>query len=113
MASTNFLQWNPSTTNQETDPEYLADSQRTGGAVNNTPFLAPLGNKAFYQWSTFCAAFGQMMANKGYSTSDASVSALAAVLAPRPAVVVRPVRLPVPAVLRLGRHLPGLVALWR
>lgn len=81
MASTNFLQWNPSTTNQETDPEYLADSQRTGGAVNNTPFLAPLGNKAFYQWSTFCAAFGQMMANKGYSTSDASVSALAAVLA--------------------------------
>jgi hypothetical protein len=51
--------------------------------VNDTPLPAPLGNKAFYQWSTFCAAFGQMMANKpgAYVLDDSSESALAAVLA--------------------------------
>ena len=81
MATTNFLQWNPAAVNQETDAEYSADSQRSGGAVNGTPLLAPLGNKVFYQATTFVAAFGQMMAAKGYSTSDASQSALAAVLA--------------------------------
>ena len=78
-----FLQWNPNETNQETDAQYLADSQRASGAVNDTPLPAPLGNKAFYQWSTFCAAFGQMMANKpgAYVLDDSSESALAAVLA--------------------------------
>jgi hypothetical protein len=78
-----FLQWNPNETNQETDAQYLADSQRASGAVNDTPLPAPLGNKAFYQWSTFCAAFGTMMANKpgAYVLDDSSESALAAVLA--------------------------------
>ena len=80
--TTNFLVWNPNETNQETDAQYLADSQRTGGAVDNTPLPAPLGNKGFHQWSTFCSAFGKMMANKPgeYSTSDADVDVLAAVL---------------------------------
>jgi hypothetical protein len=35
----------------------------------------------FYQTSIFCAAFCQMLAAKGYSTSDADVNVLAAVLA--------------------------------
>ena len=77
-----FLQWNPNETNQETDAQYLADSQRTSGAVNDTPLPAPLGNKAFYQLSTFCAAFDQMMANKpgAYTLDDSNVNALASVL---------------------------------
>ena len=80
--TTNFQVWNPNETNQETDAQYLADSQRVGGAVDNTPLPAPLGNKGFHQWSTFCAAFGKMMANKpgAYNTSDADVDVLAAVL---------------------------------
>lgn len=81
MATTNFLQWNPSQSNQESDSTYLADSQRTGGAVDNTPLPAALGNKVFYQASTFIAAFCGMLAAKNYSTSDASLSALQAVLA--------------------------------
>jgi len=81
MASTNLIQWNPSATNQETDAEYLADSQRSGGYGTNNIVPSPLLNKATYQVTTFCAAFGQMMAAKGYTTSDASVSVLAAVLA--------------------------------
>src|ERR1035437_3898868 len=81
MATTNFVQFNPSATNQETDAQYLADSQRAGGYGVDNIVPSPLLNKATYQPTTFCAAFGQMMANKGYSTSDASVSALAAVLA--------------------------------
>jgi hypothetical protein len=81
MATTNFLQWNPTQANQESDAAYLADSQRSGGAVDNTPLPATLGNKGFYQWSTFIAAFCQMLADKGYSTSDVSITALKGVLA--------------------------------
>jgi hypothetical protein len=81
MAATNFEQFNPAAINQETDAEYLADSQRAGGyGVDNT-VPSPLLNKFSYQTSTFCAAFGQMMAAKGYSTSDADVNVLASVLA--------------------------------
>ncbi len=79
-ATTNFLQWNPTLTNQETDAAYAADAQRMGGATSGE-FPSPTANKAFYQWSTFVAAFCQMMAAKGYSTSDASISTLAAQLA--------------------------------
>jgi hypothetical protein len=81
MASTNLIQWNPGAANQETDAEYLADSQRSGGYGVDNIVPSPLLNKATYQSTTFCAAFGQMMAAKGYTTSDASVSVLAAVLA--------------------------------
>jgi hypothetical protein len=38
-------------------------------------------NKVWYQSSTFVAAFCQMMANKGYTLSDASITTLEAVLA--------------------------------
>jgi hypothetical protein len=81
MATTNFLVFNPSVVNQETDAEYAADSQRSGGYGVDNIVPSPLLNKATHQPTTFCAAFGQMMAAKGYSTSDADVSVLAAVLA--------------------------------
>jgi hypothetical protein len=81
MASTNFIQFNPTGANQESDVEYVADSQRSGGYGTDNIVPSPLLNKATYQPTTFCAAFGQMMAAKGYSTSDANVAVLAAVLA--------------------------------
>lgn len=79
--SNNILQWNPTQANQETDAQYSADSQRSGGASNPSVFDATLANKLFYQLSTFAAAFGQMMAGKGFTISDANLSTLAATLA--------------------------------
>lgn len=81
MASTDFIQFNPAAINQESDAQYLADSQRAGGYGVNNIVPSPLLNKFSYQTSTFCAAFCQMLAAKGYSTSDADVNVLAAVLA--------------------------------
>ena len=81
MATTNFVQFNPGAANQETDAQYLADAQRLAGYGTDQIVPSPLLNKATYQPTTFCAAFGQMLAAKGFTNSDASVSALAAVLA--------------------------------
>jgi hypothetical protein len=81
MASTNLLQFNPAQMNQENDAAYAADPVRTGGAVNGSNFPSPTGNKLFYQLSTFVAAFGAMLAAKGYDNSDADISALQDVLA--------------------------------
>jgi hypothetical protein len=80
-ASTNFLQFNPNQTNQETDSIYAADSTRAGGAGTGSVFASALANKSFYQWSTFIAAFCQMLVNKGISTSDANFNQLVAGLA--------------------------------
>lgn len=80
-ATTNFLQFNPGAANQETDSTYLADSTRTGGAGTGSVFASVLANKVFYQWSTFVAAFAQMLVNKGISTSDADFNQLVAALA--------------------------------
>jgi hypothetical protein len=79
MASTNFLQFNPGAVNQETDSQYTADSSRSGGAVTGI-FASALLNKVFYQSSTFIAALANTLANKGYSTSDASLATLESVL---------------------------------
>lgn len=79
--SNNILQWNPGAANQENDSAYLADSQRTGGAPNGVLFPSATGNKLFYNISTFCAAFAQSLANKGYNISDASISTLESTLA--------------------------------
>lgn len=78
--SSNFLQWNPSQANQETDSTYNADSQRVGGAADNTPFPAELANKLFYQLSTGIAALMQMMAAKGFNCQDTNLGTLASVL---------------------------------
>jgi hypothetical protein len=79
--SSNFLQWNPTASNQENDSAYLADTTRTGGAVNDQYFVSPLGNKLFYQLSTAIAALMGMLAAKGYTVSDASLSTLQSTLA--------------------------------
>ena len=81
MAINNFLQWNPSAANQESDLTYLADSQRVGGATDPSIFDAALANKLFYQLSTGMTALMQMMAYKGFPVSDASLGTLAAQLA--------------------------------
>lgn len=75
--STNFIQWNPNVNNQETDAQYAADSFRANG-IPSSPAIAPgnAHNKLFYQLTTFVAAFGQMMSNKGYNVSDANLAAL-------------------------------------
>ena len=77
----NLIQWNPTQANQENDAAYAADTQRLNGAANPSQFASALANKAFYQWSTFVAAFGQMMATKGFNMSDANIATLAATLA--------------------------------
>lgn len=79
MASTtNMLQWNPTATNQETDVQYNADSQRAGGAANPSLFASALANKLFYQCTTYLTALFTAMANKGFGTSDASLATLTA-----------------------------------
>ena len=78
MATTNLIPWNPTAVNQETDAQYLADSQRAGGATNPSEFAAVLANKAFYQWSTYLTALFTAFANKGFTTSDSSLSTLTA-----------------------------------
>lgn len=76
MASTNYLQWNPTAANQEDDAAYLADSQRSGGATNPSIFNALLANKAFFQWSTFATAFAQAAVALGFNFNDTSLSTL-------------------------------------
>lgn len=81
MATSNFLQWNNAAINQEDDAEYLVDSQRVGGAPVTGIAPSKTMNKFYYQVSTFVAAFGAMMAAKGFSVSDADIGVLQAVLA--------------------------------
>lgn len=79
--SSTFIQVNPTLANQETDSAYAANSLTTGGISVDAILPSPWLNKFYYQQSTFTAAFCQMMANKGYTLSDASLSTLEAVLA--------------------------------
>lgn len=81
VGSTNFLVFNPGQVNMETDAQYAADSQRTGGAPNGTPFPSRTGNKLFYQASSGVAALMQMMANKGFNCTDTNYGTLTGVLA--------------------------------
>jgi hypothetical protein len=69
-AQTDFLQWNPNATNQESDAAYAADGQRSGGASNPSVFSSLTANKAFYQWSTMVQALAWMLVQKGYSPVD-------------------------------------------
>lgn len=80
MASSNFLVWDPPLINAETDPSYLADTTRSGGALTNAILPSPLFNKFAYQVSTFVAAFSTMLVNKGYSPLDSNFANLVAVL---------------------------------
>lgn len=76
--TTNMLPWNPTAANQETDAQYLADSQRAGGATDPSVFESILANKAFFQWSTYLTALFQAFAAKGFTTSDSNLSTLTA-----------------------------------
>lgn len=79
--SSNFLQFNPSATNQENDSQYAADSLRSAGITNGAIVPSNLLNKALFQSSTMAAALAQAMAAKGYSISDANLNSLATTLA--------------------------------
>jgi len=70
MASNNFLQWNAGKVNQDTDGEYVLETQRIGGAVSGL-FPSKLANKLFYQCTIMVAAMGEMMKDKGFEMSDA------------------------------------------
>lgn len=78
--SSNFQQWNPTSSNQETDSQYTADALRSGGAATDNILPSITFNKFAYQVTTFVAAFGLMMSNKGFSLSDTNLPALATVL---------------------------------
>lgn len=69
--ATNFLQWNPDVNNQETDGQYLIDSQRVNGATEGV-FPSTTANKLFYQASAMVAALAEMMDGKGYTINDGS-----------------------------------------
>ena len=79
--TTNFQQFNPNGANMETDAQYSADALRAGGLANPSIFASALGNKLFYQTTTFIAAFAEALATKGYAKTDASLANLAAQLA--------------------------------
>ena len=78
--TTNFQQFNPAQTNSESDAAYTAEALRSGGIPTGSILPGVTANKLFYQTTTFVAAFGQMMANKGISVSDANFSNLVAAL---------------------------------
>ncbi|NHN33577.1 pectinesterase family protein [Paenibacillus agricola] len=79
MATSNFKVFNETMSNIENDVQYLADAQRVGGVV---PGVAPsaLHNKLYRQVSIMVAALGQLSANRGFSVSDADLTALVAAL---------------------------------
>src|SRR5882762_3740852 len=79
--ATNFLQHNPTEANQDSDAQYLVDNTRTQGLGVDEIVPSIWMNKILYQISTFVAAFGQMMSNKGYNMSDADINVLEGVLA--------------------------------
>jgi hypothetical protein len=76
MATSSFLQFNPTQANQETDTAYAADATRLGGAIDGNEWPSLSANKTLYQASTAIAALMQMMANKGFTVSDAALSTL-------------------------------------
>jgi hypothetical protein len=74
--STNFLQFNPTEANQETDPQYLADVTRVGGAAVDQVFPSPTANKLFYQLSMMVVALARFIVAQGYSASDSDLPTL-------------------------------------
>ncbi|HJX51910.1 MAG TPA: hypothetical protein VJ801_04010 [Polyangia bacterium] len=79
-ASTNFLDFNPSLTNAETDGNYSINPMRTGGYPLDALWPSVFANKVTHQANRFVAAFCQMLVNKGYSPRDDNFSNLVAIL---------------------------------
>ena len=80
MATTNFLEWNPTEANQESDAVYLTDTQRLNGIAVDDIMPSARMNKMFRQWSVMVAALAQMLVNNGVSTSDVDTTTLATTL---------------------------------
>jgi hypothetical protein len=78
MPTTNFLQWNPGSANQEDDAAYLGDSLRAGGAPVGGIFPSATANKVLYQLSTMVTALADFIVARGFSASDASLATLVA-----------------------------------
>lgn len=67
--SSNLLLFDPSLTNIESDTDYAADTQRTGGVVTGQA-SGPLYNKQAAQASIVPYAMGNLLSTKGYTVSD-------------------------------------------
>ncbi len=78
--STNFIQWNPGSSNQESDATYSADAQRSGGFQTNQEVPSPLLNKVLYQVSTMVTALANALVNAGYSPEDTNLATLTTLL---------------------------------
>jgi hypothetical protein len=79
-ASTNFLQWDSSLQNAETDSTYLADTTRSGGALTDAILASPLFNKFAYQQAIMSTALATMLVDKGYTILDSNFASLVAAL---------------------------------
>lgn len=90
MPTSNFLQWDPSLINAETDAEYAADSLRSGGAPVDAVFPSATANKGFYQWSTMAAAIAAYMVAQGQNAEDSNLATLAANFAAAISAQLRP-----------------------
>lgn len=74
--SHNFQVFNPTNTaNTDTDADYLAQTQRSGGLVAGIA-ITTMHNKLYRQVSVMVTALAQFMANQGQVVSDSDVNAL-------------------------------------
>lgn len=78
--SGNFLQFNPGSSNQETDAQYSGDGQRTGGFQPDQLVPSPLLNKVLFQASTMITALADALVTAGYSPQDSNLTALTAMI---------------------------------
>lgn len=76
--STNFLQWNSTLANQETDAAYAGDALRVGGAPLDGIFPSATANKLFYQATTMVVALAEFIVAQGFNANDAVLATLLA-----------------------------------
>jgi hypothetical protein len=80
MASNNFLQFDTTKSNLQSDAAYASETDRTHG-VQTGAARSNVHNKLFYQVSTMVAGLAQAMADKGFAMSDSNLVTLTAQLA--------------------------------
>ena len=80
MGSSNIQLWNPTFTNTDSDSEYTADPQRTGGAPNGSVFPSKTGNKVLCQTTAIDYSIGQFLAGKGFNIVDSDPIGIIAAL---------------------------------
>src|SRR5208282_5385292 len=84
--ATNFVQFNPTAANQETDANYATDTQRSGGVALDAIIPSATLNKEQYQSSTMVAALALSLVNKAFSPVDGSPSSATGLVTPSAAV---------------------------